>query len=365
MDLDSFLGQGLFFAWSIARHIVVMMYWVWIPGLLLSAFVALRCRGRAAEGVRRSGGGGLRSVLWGTLLGVTLTADRKRSLLASLDLFREGLHPATVFAVYLSSRNLVLYFLVLWMLLLGIEFAAGQVIGALAMIALVSAGLRWAMPEREWDSLRERLESRPAGRTAETDEGGETSWRALLLGAKGWGRAFRYIGGEIRRFALPLAVGILAGGFILAAGLLPWWVDLDSVGGRGVWTDLLNAFVAPALSLVSAIGPVGSLPVASNLFKADGLAYPGLAAFVLAGALKPQDIAAFKRALGPRVALRLTILLYLSAALSGLIATGVFALFAFRPGHVPLFRGLVDAIIMWTMPGMGKPMPGMGGFGGM
>lgn len=343
---------------------VLMMYWVWIPGLFLSAFVALRYRGVAAERVRRTEGGSLRSVLWGTLLGITRTPDRRRSLLASLDLFREGLHPATAFAVYLSSRNLVLYFLTVWMLLLGIEFAVGQVIGALAMIALASAGLRRAMRRKEWDPLRDRLQSHWADGATAHDEPGETSWRALLLSGRGWGKVIVYIGREIRRFALPVAVGILAGGFILAAGLQPWWVDLGSVGGEAFWTDLLNAFVGPALSLVAAVGPVGSLPVASNLFKAYGIAYPGLVAFVLAGALKPQDIATLSRVFGGRAALRLTALFYLSAVIAGLIATGVFALFGFRPGHVPLFRELVDAIIMWVVPGMSN-MPGMGGFGGM
>lgn len=364
MNLESFWGQGLFFGWLSARHVAVMMYWVWLPAFFVSAFVALRYRGAAAEAVQRGGSGNLRSLLWAALWGLTRTPQRKRSLAASLELLRES-HPAVALAAYLASRNLAPYFLALWMLLLGIEFAAGQVVGALAMIALTSAGLRYAIPEEGWKRLRDRLPSGGGSRGAASDEEGETSWRALLLSARGWGKTLRYVGRELGGAVIPLAAGVLIGGFILAAGLQPWWVDLDSVGGGGVWTDLLNAFVAPALSLAAAIGPVGSLPVATSLFKAYGLAYPGLVAFVLAGALKPQDIAAFKRALGPRVALRLTILLYFSAALSGLIATGVFALFGFRPGHVPLFRGLVDAIIMWAVPGMGKPMPGMGGFGGM
>ncbi len=351
--MESFWDQSLFFARSIARHMVVMMYWVWIPGLFISAVVALRYREAAAEQVRRSEGGSVRSIFFGALLGVTLTTGRKRSLQASLGLLREGLHPSTTLAVYLSSRNLVLYFLAIWMLLLGLEFAVGQVIGTLAMIALAATGLRYLVPAEELKRVKNLLQSHEQAPSTTFEEPAETSWRGLLLSPRGWWNILRYIGREMSRFVLPLVAGVLVGGVILSAGLRPWWVDLDSVGGGGLLTDVLNALIAPALSLVSAIGPVGSLPVASNLFKASGLAYPGLLAFVLAGALKPQDLAALCRALGRRVAFRVATLLYFSAAVAGLIVTGVFALFGFRPGHVPLFRELVDQIIIWFMPGMG------------
>ncbi|MFQ5693366.1 MAG: permease, partial [Nitrospinota bacterium] len=338
MESESVLRLGLFFAGALAEHMTIAMYWVWLPGFVLSAWVALRYAALADEGVRRSGDGGPRPILWGALVGLTLSPNRREGLEASLNLLREGRHPATALAAYLASRTLAPYLLAIWTLLLGIEFAVGQVVGAAAMILLVSAGLRYAAPEAEWARARGRLRTCRSSKEAAHGEGGETSWRALLLSGRGWRRTLRHVGREGRRSVPPLAAGVLAGGFILAAGVQPWWVDLAYVGGGGLRTDLLNAFVAPALSLVSAIGPVGSLPVASNLFSAYGLAYPGVVAFVLAGALKPQDLSSLGRALGWRLALRLGALLYLSAGVAGLVATGAFALFGFRPGHVPLFR---------------------------
>ncbi len=348
--MENLAWESLFFAYALARHMVVMMYWVWVPGFIVSAVVALRWREAAAAAVRQNARGGMSPVLWGVLLGITSSPHRRKSLNALLELLREGVSPAGAFAAYLASRNLVPYFLVVWMLLLGLEFAVGQVIGALAMIVLVAAGLPYAIPE---EAGRRPLPLREAGSASIHVVQGETSFRELLLRTKGWGKILKHIGGETLGFAVPLAAGILAGGFILAAGLRPWCVELESLGGGGTVSDFLNALIGPGFSLVAAVGPMGSLPVASSLFKAYALGYPGLVAFVLAGAIKPQDIVAFRRAFSSGAALRLAALLYLSAGAGGLAATAVFALFGFRPGHVPLFRELVDAIIMRVVPGMG------------
>ena len=52
----------------------------------------------------------------------------------------------------------------------------------------------------------------------------------------------------------------------------------------------------------------------------------------------------------------LIVLIYFAAALSGLLMSGIYGLFGFRPGHVPLGREIVDKIIKWlpfTMVKMG------------
>ena len=60
---------------------------------------------------------------------------------------------------------------------------------------------------------------------------------------------------------------------------------------------------------------------------------------------------------GKKRAVVLVGLLFLSAFVSGLLVTAIYALFGFRPGHVPFGRELVDEITKWlpfTMGKMGK-----------
>jgi len=52
------------------------------------------------------------------------------------------------------------------------------------------------------------------------------------------------------------------------------------------------------------------------------------------------------------------VLIYFAAALAGLLVTGIYGLFGFRPGHLPLGREIVDEIIKWLPFTMGK-MSGM------
>jgi hypothetical protein len=71
---------------------------------------------------------------------------------------------------------------------------------------------------------------------------------------------------------------------------------------------------------------------------------------LLASVIHPRSISFYRKAFGLKLSWYLVGALTFSAAASGLLVTVLFGLFGFRPGFVPLFRELVDAIIMW-IPG--------------
>jgi hypothetical protein len=106
------------------------------------------------------------------------------------------------------------------------------------------------------------------------------------------------------------------------------------------------------------VPPVGNLAVISNLFKTYTIGYPGVVSFVLASLLNPLILSGYARLVGTRKAAGLAFLIFVSAFVSGLMVTAIYALFGFRPGHVPLGRELVDEIIRWLPFTMGK-MSGM------
>jgi len=341
MDL---ITQGLTFSYFLFLHFFRMMYWVWIPGFLFSAFFSLRYRDTARS--RLLSGGGLFAAL---LYGITSSPSRKKALGIAGELKQDGVGTAKILAYLIASQNLVIYFLVILMAMMGAEFALGQLMGGIIMTLLVASGWRLLIGEEE---------SQPSSVTSDKVTSQQT-WSGLLLSGSGWWEALKYIGREFRFFWFNLAIGILIGGTLLAAGLQKWWIDFSQIGGGGILSDLLSAFVAPILGMILFVPPVGNLPVVSNLFKTDAIRYSGVVSFVLASLLNPLILSGYAQLLGRKRASAVVSIVFLSAFVSGLLVTGIYAVFGFRPGHIPLGRELVDEIIKWLPFTMGK-MSGMG-----
>jgi len=339
-----FVTQGLTFSYFLFLHFFRMMYWVWIPGFFFSAFFSLRYQ-ETAKGRLLSGGGLFAALFYG----ITNSPSRKRAFAVAQELKRKGVGTPQILAFLIASQNLVIYFLVILMAMMGAEFALGQLMGGVFMAVLVTFSWRFFKIEEESQSspiTSDKVTSQP-------------TWSGLLLSGSGWWEAVKYIGGEFRFFWFNLAIGFLIGGFILSAGLQKWWIDLSQIGGGGILSDILSAFVAPVLGIVLFIPPVGNLPVVSNLFKTDAIGYPGVVSFVLAGLNNPLILPGYFRLFGKQRAAMLIVLIYFTAALSGLLVTGIYGLFDFRPGHVPLGREIVDEIIRWLPFTMGR-MSGAG-----
>ncbi|MEE9144911.1 MAG: permease, partial [Candidatus Binatia bacterium] len=265
------------------------------------------------------------------------------------ELKQKGVGTAKILAYLIASQNLVIYFLVILMAMMGAEFALGQLMGGIIMTLLVASGWRLLIGEEE---------SQPSSVTSDKVSS-QPTWSGLLLSGSGWWEALKYIGREFRFFWFNLAIGILIGGTLLAAGLQKWWIDFSQIGGGGVLSDLLSAFVAPILGMILFVPPVGNLPVVSNLFKTDAIGYSGVVSFVLASLLNPLILSGYAQLLGRKRTSAVVSIVFLSAFVSGLLVTGFYALFSFRPGHVPLGRELVDEIIKWLPFTMGK-MSGRG-----
>jgi hypothetical protein len=131
------------------------------------------------------------------------------------------------------------------------------------------------------------------------------------------------------------------------------------MGDEGLGSALAAAFLAPLLSVVLFLTPGGNLFVASSIWKTWTLAYSGVLSFVLMSLLNPFTL---RTLLSQHRGWRLVLAIYFTAALSGLVVTGLFTLVGLEVTHVPWFRDLVDRIIMafpFTMLGAPGGMKGM------
>jgi len=142
MDL---IIQGLTFSYFLFLHFFRMMYWVWIPGFFFSAFFNLRYRETLKE--RLLSGGGLFAAL---LYGMTTSPSPKEALEVAGELKQKGLGTEKILAFLIASQNLVIYFLVILMVMMGAEFALGQLMGGIIMTVLVT--FLWRVFKREEES---------------------------------------------------------------------------------------------------------------------------------------------------------------------------------------------------------------------
>ena len=327
----TFLEQAGFFAWELFKF-MTFFYVVWAPGFLISGMISCRYRRSAWNTVTGQSKGGYKGVIQAIGLGIVGSSGREASLNATLDLLEGGVSPSRAFAFLIASRNMTIHFWSIFALSLGAEFATGQILGALVMIAIVAVGIR----SLDIEFLETPAAEKPQGNLV-MQLPAFPSWRSLVFSFKGWQAVLRFTGSEIVRFAPSLVVGILLGGFIFAAGLQPWWRQFSDLFGYATpLSDLTNSIVAPFLSSIASLSPVGNLPVIHALFKTDGLSYAGIISFCLASSIHPKDMKIYSEAFGRRKTLALVGMLYVAAVLGGLGSTWIYAAFGFRPSLPPV-----------------------------
>ena len=323
-------------AWTLAyvQHVVLMFYWVWIPGFLIVALISARYRPRlrAITLTRRRGAAAIGAAVgWG----MTSGAGRRSGLETARHLWREGVPNAIVFAYLVTNQHLALYGLVLFTVLIGLEFGLGLLLGGLAMIGLLRLSL-FALPQAQ--------PTHPA--PAKTLVMAPETWKTLLSSGRGWGRMLRDIGGYLRNVGLSLVVGLFLGALILTIDMRGGWFFPGWMGDDTLGAALASAFLAPLLSVVLFLAPGGNLIVASSIWKTWTITYSGVISLVLMSLLNPLTIRALVHQFGRRQGCTLVLAMYLATALSGLAVQGLLAVLGVSVTHVPWFRDLVDHIIM-------------------
>lgn len=346
----SVLQETAGWAWQYVQHVVFMFYWAWVPGALGAAFLGAWYRQRLEEMTLKrqpATAAWLAALGWGMLSGV----GRRASLATAERLWEQGVSTRVVLAYLVASHNLGLYLLLLFTLLIGIEFGLGLFLGGLVMAGLLYPVMPVIGPERLGYRSLDTNEG-PAPRNRESPPSPHGSWGALYREAA---RPLRYLSGS-------LLGGLIVGAAILAIDNHGHWLLPKWMGDEGLGPALAASFLVPFLSVILFLAPGGNLFVASSIWKTWTLAYPGALSFVLMSLLNPLTIRAFLRRYGRRRGWLLAVAIYFAAALSGLLVAALFALLGLEVTHIPWVRDLVDRIIT-TLPFtmLGAPRGGMKG----
>ncbi len=347
----SMMQETAGWGWAYLQHMVIMMYWVWIPGFLVAAILSARYR-PVFQAITLKERNGARA-FWAAIgWGMTSGAGRRSSLETAKALWSEELPGPIVLAFLVSSHSLVLYSLVLFMVLIGFEFSLGILLGGLVMIGL----LRLIAPAL---AQGPRFSADPPGGLVATVP---ESWASLLCSRRGWQEIVRDISRYLRNVGPSLTGGLILGALVLNVDSRGHWFFPKWMGDETLGAMLASSFLAPLLSVILFLAPGGNLIVVSSIWKTWTLTYSGVISFVLMSLFNPFTVRTLVRHYPSPRGWVVSASAYLSAALGGLAVAGGFALLGIQVTHVPWFRELVDKIMMmlpFTM--LGAPGGGMKG----
>ncbi len=345
--MTGFFGDWWVWLYLYLQHFFVMMYWVTIPGLLICGFLSVRYRPVFRDRLLK-GGSRPRAVVYAVGLGMTASASRREGLKATSALLARGAPPAVALAYFIASQSLGLYFLLAFTILIGLEFSLGVLLGGLIMALLITASTKFisfSSPSGTRSAQLDWLEKEPPA-----------SWRELLLSTLGWRVVIKDIIRIFKMLWLPSVGGLVLGALVLAVDMRKAWPLPFWLGDEGFGPAVASSVFGPVLSFISFSSPFGNLIVASSVWKTWTFAYPGIISFILATSLHPLSLSTVAKWFDPPVGKYVFAIFYLSAAIGGLTAIGLFQLLGLEVTHVPWFEPAVKKIVMtlpFTMLGTG------------
>jgi uncharacterized membrane protein YraQ (UPF0718 family) len=309
-----------------------------------------------------------RSILYAMGFGVASTSCSFGDIAATKTLFKKGAHLIPSVTFLIASTNFVIGLTFVIWALLGWEFAVAQAVGAPVFILIAITLVHLTISYDEAKEVRERLieEEQPVvidpvckmrlnrenaisttykNETVHVCSGGckelfeqnpdahTTSWREKITSWNGWVEAANQTKKDLKMLWKELVIGFLLAGLVAAAVPQTVWTLLFEGGEAGVLRIAYNSVLGPIISIATFVGSIGNVPLAAVLWE-SGFAFAGVIAFIYADLIVPQLIRIYRKIFGKKIGTRLSAILFVSMAITGLIIYYLFEFINLVPQHV-------------------------------
>jgi hypothetical protein len=330
LDVGRTLQQSFFMFWE--------TFWPLVLGFVasgaLQAFVS-------RESMQRSlGNHGPSAIARASLFGMASSSCSYAASAMSKSLFAKGADFVAANVFMFASTNLVIELGVVLVVLMGWQFAVGEYLGGVIMIALLAGAGGAVLCGRAVTSARERLSGTPADDQscceADPSPPPPTSWRSRIRSTQGWADASTSAVNDMRMLRKELLIGYLAAGALAAVVPSHVW-DALFIPGHGGWTVVENALVGPFIALISCVCSVGSVPLAAALWH-GGISFGGVVSFLFADLIALPLLLVYRHYYGTRLMLRMLALFWAVMSVAGLVTGQLFGLaglvLSTRPAHI-------------------------------
>jgi uncharacterized membrane protein YraQ (UPF0718 family) len=327
----NWLEQGLYSA-------AVMLWetlWALVLGFSLSAF--LQVFFRKEQITKHFGRAGLREVALATFLGAVSSSCSYAATAAAKTFFKKGAALVPVLAFMFASTNLVLELGFLLWLLLGWTFVLAEVTGAFILIAVMWLLVRLTLPKGLEEAARayvgDEVESCCHCHEPEM-ESDEEPFKEKIRRRENWSRVADAFFMDAAMLWKEIAIGFLMAGFLMALVPENWWEKLFIAHGTGFTRLIENAIVGPLIGVASFACSCGNIPLASVLWS-GGISFGGVISFIYADLIIIPLILIYRKYYGNKAALYITVILFVSMVIAGIIVDLLFAALGLVPNVRP------------------------------
>jgi uncharacterized membrane protein YraQ (UPF0718 family)/YHS domain-containing protein len=313
------LRDALLMAWEV--------WWALVLGFAISAIVQAWVPRERVE--RALSGSGARPIALATGLGAASSSCSYAAVAIGKSLFQKGASAASTLAFQFASTNLVWELGLVLCVLIGWQFTLAEYVGGIVMIGVMSVLLRGFVPRRVEAEARRHAERADSGHQHHTAGAAGRSWRSRLTSADAWSDVAHNFRGDWQMLYREIAAGFLLAGFAaqLGDGFL-----------RGLFLThaprpipaIENVIVGPLIAVFSFVCSVGNVPLAAVLWS-GGISFAGVLAFLFADLIVLPIVAIYRKYYGGAFALRITLLMFVTMAVSGLVVDELFGVLGLLP----------------------------------
>jgi YHS domain-containing protein/uncharacterized membrane protein YraQ (UPF0718 family) len=315
-----------------------IVLWALIFGFLISAIVQAWVPRERIE--RALSGSGVRSVGIATGFGAASSSCSYAATAISKSLFQKGASAASAIAFQFASTNIVWELgFVLWVLI-GWQFTAAEFFGGLVMVALMAILLRLFISRQLEEQARTHALAADTGHQHHMAGSELLTLRQRLTSVDAWSDVAHNFRGDWQMLWKEIAIGLLLAGYIAQLGN-GFFHSLFLTGAPFVVRTVWSALLGPVIAMVSFVCSVGNVPLAAVLWS-GGIGFAGVMAFIFADLIILPIVAIYRKYYGTRYAVRLTLLMYVTMVVAGLIVELVFGGLGLipagaRPGRAAIF----------------------------
>jgi uncharacterized membrane protein YraQ (UPF0718 family)/YHS domain-containing protein len=322
-DVLHVIGSGFKDAFLMAWEV----WWALVFGFAISAIVqAWVPRERIQSALA---GDGLRPIAKATGLGAASSSCSYAAIAIAKSLFQKGASAASALAFQFASTNLVWELgLVLWVLI-GWQFTLAEYLGGIVMIVLMALLLRVFVSRDLEDQARQHAQEADTGHQHHM-AGESMTWRQRLSSVSAWSDVAHNFRGDWQMLYKEITIGFLLAGFVAQLGD-GFFNGLFLTHAPALVQVFWGALIGPVIAVLSFVCSVGNVPLAAVLWS-GGISFAGVMAFIFADLIVLPILSIYRKYYGPRFAIRITALMFVTMAVAAVAIDGLFSAVGLIPG---------------------------------
>lgn len=283
--------------------------WAFVLGYFISSMIqAFVPKGRL---VHYMGESNPKSISLATFFGAISSSCSFAALAAGRSLFQKGANFIALLAFLFASTNLVIELGILIYVFLGWQYVVAEIIGGLLLIVIASIIAKLTYPSKLIEEAKENV----SGHTHEES----FNWKEKIKSKAGWYQ----VGHEfVMNWAMvwkEIVIGFTIAGIMATFIPESVWKAFFLVGESelGFWGVVENTIIAPFVAMLTFIGSMGNIPIATIL-ASSGVTFAGIMAFIYSDLVVPPIVAVNKKYYGAKTAFYIAGVFYVAIVLTAL-----------------------------------------------